>query len=171
MSNANLYALFLERFPSDPTAVFLDGVDGRCLRYSEVSQHSGQMLSLLQQSGVQKGDRVVVQVEKSIEAVLLYLACLRAGEVVVERFVIHPLLQHPHDPPVVHVIEKAFDVRFDNMVDRLKHDQVIKLLQCLMAVSFWTKAIRTGKKILLIDALKYPRDTTLDNLVFQCRYP
>jgi malonyl-CoA/methylmalonyl-CoA synthetase len=81
MSNANLYALFLERFPSDPTAVFLDGVDGRCLRYSEVSQHSGQMLSLLQQSGVQKGDRVVVQVEKSIEAVLLYLACLRAGAI------------------------------------------------------------------------------------------
>jgi malonyl-CoA/methylmalonyl-CoA synthetase len=39
------------------------------------------MLSLLQQSGVQKGDRVVVQVEKSIEAVLLYLACLRAGAI------------------------------------------------------------------------------------------
>ena len=26
-----------------------------------------------------KGDRVIVQVEKSVEAVLLYLACLRAG--------------------------------------------------------------------------------------------
>ena len=39
------------------------------------------MLSLLQQLGVKKGDRVVVQVDKSIEAVLLYLACLRAGAI------------------------------------------------------------------------------------------
>ena len=81
MTDANLYRLFLERFPSDPTAVFLDGLDGRQLRYSEVSERCGQMLGLLQQSGVQKGDRVVVQVEKSIEAVLLYLACLRAGAI------------------------------------------------------------------------------------------
>ena len=80
MNNANLYNLFLERFPKDPTALFLDGVDGR-LHYREVPQRTGQMLSLLQQSGVQKGDRVVVQVEKSIEAVLLYLACLRAGAI------------------------------------------------------------------------------------------
>ena len=41
------------------------------------------MLSLMQQRGVKKGDRVVVQVDKSIEAVLLYLACLRAGAIYV----------------------------------------------------------------------------------------
>jgi len=81
MNNANLYTLFLERFPKDPTALFLDGADGRRLLYREVPHRTGQMLSLLQQSGVQKGDRVVVQVEKSIEAVLLYLACLRAGAI------------------------------------------------------------------------------------------
>jgi len=81
MTDANLYRLFLECFPTDPTAVFLDGIDDRRLRYNEVPQRSGQILSLLQQSGVQKGDRVVVQVEKSIEAVLLYLACLRAGAI------------------------------------------------------------------------------------------
>ena len=83
MNNANLYTLFLERFPKDPTALFLDGVDGRRLLYREVPHRTGQILSLLQQSGVQKGDRVVVQVEKSIEAVLLYLACLRAGAIYV----------------------------------------------------------------------------------------
>lgn len=81
MSNANLYSLFLERFPDDVNALFLDDVDGRQLRYSEIHQRSGQMLSLLQQLGVKKGDRVVVQVEKSVEAVLLYLACLRAGAI------------------------------------------------------------------------------------------
>ena len=61
--------------------MFLDGIDGRQLRYSEIASRSGQMLSLLQQLGVKKGDRVVVQVDKSIEAVLLYLACLRAGAI------------------------------------------------------------------------------------------
>jgi malonyl-CoA/methylmalonyl-CoA synthetase len=81
MNNANLYALFLERFPDDPAALFLDGTDGRQLCYGEVAQRSGRMLGLLQRSGVSKGDRVVVQVDKSIEAVLLYLACLRAGAI------------------------------------------------------------------------------------------
>jgi malonyl-CoA/methylmalonyl-CoA synthetase len=81
MRNANLYTLFQGRFPKDADAVFLDGVDGRQLRYSEIPQRSGRMLSLLRQLGVHKGDRVVVQVNKSIEAVLLYLACLRAGAI------------------------------------------------------------------------------------------
>jgi len=81
MKNANLYALFQGRFPRDADALFLDGVDGRQLFYSEIPQRSGRMHSLLQQRGVKKGDRVVVQVGKSIEAVLLYLACLRAGAI------------------------------------------------------------------------------------------
>ncbi|HPE78832.1 MAG TPA: malonyl-CoA synthase [Gammaproteobacteria bacterium] len=81
MRNANLYAQFLERFPKDPDALFLDAADGRRLRYSEVPQATGRLLSLLQALGVKKGDRVVVQVDKSIESVLLYLACLRAGAI------------------------------------------------------------------------------------------
>ncbi len=81
MSNANLYTLFQGRFPKDANAIFLDSVDGRQLRYGEIPQRSGRYLGLLQQAGVKKGDRVVVQVEKSIEAVLLYLACLRAGAI------------------------------------------------------------------------------------------
>ncbi len=81
MTNANLYTLFQQRSPKDADALFLHSIDGRQLRYSEIPPRSGQMLSLLQQLGVKKGDRVVVQVDKSIEAVLLYLACLRAGAI------------------------------------------------------------------------------------------
>ncbi|MCB0043653.1 MAG: hypothetical protein KDE23_28395, partial [Caldilinea sp.] len=69
MRNANLYKLFLEHFPADPDALFLDAADGRRLRYSEVPQATGRLLSLLQSLGVEKGDRVVVQVDKSIESV------------------------------------------------------------------------------------------------------
>ena len=81
MNNANLYTLFSQHFPTDPHTVFLDGVDGRTLRYADVPARSGKMLGLLHARGVVKGDRVVVQVEKSLEAVLLYLACLRAGAI------------------------------------------------------------------------------------------
>ena len=81
MSNANLYALFRDRFPDDPQALFLDASGGRSLRYADVDSESGRLLTLLQQHGVQQGDRVVVQVEKSIDAVMLYLACLRAGAI------------------------------------------------------------------------------------------
>ncbi|MCU7816175.1 MAG: malonyl-CoA synthase [Candidatus Thiodiazotropha sp. (ex Rostrolucina anterorostrata)] len=81
MSNANLYALFCEHMPSNPEALFLEDIDGRQLYYSEMTTRSGRMLSLLQALGVKKGERVVVQVDKSIEAVLLYLACLRAGAI------------------------------------------------------------------------------------------
>jgi malonyl-CoA/methylmalonyl-CoA synthetase len=81
MPNANLYALFRERFPDDPEAVFLDGIDGHRLHYREVPPRTGQMVHLLQRLGVAKGERVVVQVDKSAEAVLLYLACLRAGAI------------------------------------------------------------------------------------------
>jgi len=81
MSNDNLYALFRQRFPADEAARFLETPDGRSLRYAQVDQQTGRLLGVLQANGVGKGDRVVVQVEKSIEAVLLYLACLRAGAI------------------------------------------------------------------------------------------
>ena len=77
----NLYSLFLEHFPEKANAIFLEDVDGQNLTYAELHRRSGQMLNLLQKKGVYKGCRVVVQVEKSIDAVVLYLACLRAGAV------------------------------------------------------------------------------------------
>ena len=42
---------------------------------------SASMANVLQDRGVKPGDRVAVQVEKSIEALALYVACLRAGAV------------------------------------------------------------------------------------------
>ncbi|MCB1802669.1 MAG: malonyl-CoA synthase [Gammaproteobacteria bacterium] len=81
MPDANLYSLFRQRFPDDPAALFLDDPSGRQLRYAEVDVASGRIQALLQQHGVGRGDRVVVQVAKSIDAVLLYFACLRAGAI------------------------------------------------------------------------------------------
>ena len=55
--------------------------DGSVLTYGELRDDSARMAQALAALGVAPGDRVAVQVEKSIDAVVLYLACLRAGAV------------------------------------------------------------------------------------------
>ena len=47
----------------------------------ELDDMTGRYAAFIQSLGVLPGDRVAVQVEKSVEAVMLYLACLRAGAV------------------------------------------------------------------------------------------
>src|SRR5829696_8771483 len=81
MNNENLYALFESRFPSDRDRplLLLDG--GHVMTYGEAEAGSARSASFLLSLGVKPGDRVAVQVEKSPEALLVYLACLRAGAV------------------------------------------------------------------------------------------
>ena len=55
--------------------------DGKSWSYAEVVALSGRFANLLQARGVQAGDRVAVQVDKSVEAIALYLATIRAGAV------------------------------------------------------------------------------------------
>lgn len=81
MVNANLYALFQSRFPANLNKVFLQQEDGACLTYGEMDQLSARMGTVLKNHNITKGCRVLVQVEKSIDAVCLYLACLRIGAV------------------------------------------------------------------------------------------
>ncbi|MEM8623395.1 MAG: malonyl-CoA synthase [Pseudomonadota bacterium] len=55
--------------------------DGRSLSYGDVEAQSARFAAALVGLGVRPGDRVAVQVEKSIEALMLYLGCIRAGGV------------------------------------------------------------------------------------------
>src|ERR1700685_3116915 len=63
--------------------LFLRTPDGRNFCYADLAEQSGRIAAALQQRGVQSGDRVAVQVNKSAEAVFLYVACLRLGAVFV----------------------------------------------------------------------------------------
>jgi len=75
-----LFSLFRAAAPADG-AVFIRTHDGRVITYGDLVATSGRYANLLTSLGVQPGDRVAVQVEKSPEAILLYLACVRAGAV------------------------------------------------------------------------------------------
>src|SRR5947209_11085662 len=77
---AHLYDALTARFPKRDKP-FLTTLEGRAVSYGDLQEGSARNASVLRGLGVEPGDRVAVQVEKSPEAVLLYLACLRAGAV------------------------------------------------------------------------------------------
>ncbi len=79
MADENLYTRLSERFPADRDRRFAILPDGRNYTYSDLDKVSARFANTLKSLGVQPGDRVAVQVEKSIEALMLYLGTLRAG--------------------------------------------------------------------------------------------
>ncbi|MER8510407.1 malonyl-CoA synthase [Mesorhizobium sp. M0199] len=79
MSN-HLFDAFRARMPA-PERLLMETEDGRSISYGETLARSAQLAHALSQLGVEAGDRVAVQVEKSPEAIFLYLACLRAGAI------------------------------------------------------------------------------------------
>ena len=66
---------------SQDSRTLFDVPGGRCWSYAELVTLSGQLANLLHASGVKPGDRIAVQVHKSVEAIALYLAAVRCGAV------------------------------------------------------------------------------------------
>lgn len=81
--NANLYAHFHNAFASRWDAPALVDAAGVGLSFRELDTLSARFAEMLRGRGVERGDRVVVQVEKTVGAVALYLACLRSGAIFV----------------------------------------------------------------------------------------
>ena len=78
---ANLYDTLSARFPADRSCPFAWLPDGSCLSYEGLDRASARYAALLGDLGVSIGDRVAVQMGKSIEMLMLYLGCLRAGAI------------------------------------------------------------------------------------------
>jgi malonyl-CoA/methylmalonyl-CoA synthetase len=74
---SNLAELFHER--GTPSALFAICDDARSFTRAEFWSIAGRMASTLKSSGAKPGDRIAVQVEKSIEALALFWACVRGG--------------------------------------------------------------------------------------------
>ena len=78
----NLFEVFRQGFPADPDfRVFVRRPDGGEITCADLLDLSGRLAAALVRLGVRPGDRVAAQVEKSAEALMLYLASLRAGAV------------------------------------------------------------------------------------------
>jgi malonyl-CoA/methylmalonyl-CoA synthetase len=77
--NENLYNRLRERFPRDLSQTFLETEAGVSYSYQDLDRQTAIYAAFLTEKGLTKGDRVVAQVEKSPQALLLCLACIRAG--------------------------------------------------------------------------------------------
>ncbi len=75
----NLFQHFADVLNAAPQRTLIETLSGETYSYADVLSISGRYAGALQYLGIKKGDRVAVQVQKSPQALFLYLACLRAG--------------------------------------------------------------------------------------------
>jgi malonyl-CoA/methylmalonyl-CoA synthetase len=81
--NANLYAALERRLPRDLDSTCIETHDGVEYTWRDLHFASARIAYWLASMRLKRGDRVAVQVEKSPECLMLYLATLRAGLVYV----------------------------------------------------------------------------------------
>lgn len=77
---ANFFDL-IRQSALDLDRVAIEAPDGTVMSYRDLFARSGRAAEALVELGVEPGDRVAAQVDKSPDVVVLYLACLRAGAV------------------------------------------------------------------------------------------
>jgi malonyl-CoA/methylmalonyl-CoA synthetase len=79
-ANANLFSRLFDGL-DDPSRLAIETQDGAHISYGDLIAKAGQMANVLVARGVKPGDRVAVQVEKSVANIVLYLGTVRAGAV------------------------------------------------------------------------------------------
>jgi malonyl-CoA/methylmalonyl-CoA synthetase len=79
-ANANLFSRLFDQL-DDPGRLAIEQLDGTRITYADLIARAGQMANVLVTRGVKTGDRVAAQTEKSVSALVLYLATVRAGAV------------------------------------------------------------------------------------------
>ena len=79
--NANIFATFEAIARDAGQAPFLETDDGQVISYADMLGLTARYANTLTRLGVQPGDRVAVQVDKSAQNFCLYLATLRLGAI------------------------------------------------------------------------------------------
>ena len=81
MNQHNLFAALRAAFPRDLDAAAVETDSGLVYSWRDLDRATAMIANLLRSLDLPEGARVAVQVEKSVEAMMLYLATLRAGYV------------------------------------------------------------------------------------------
>ena len=79
-ANANLFSRLFDGL-NDTSRLAIEKADGTRISYGDLIALSGRVANVIVARGVKPGDRVAAQTEKSVEALVLYLATVRAGAV------------------------------------------------------------------------------------------
>ena len=75
----NLYSLLEQNFPQDRSAIAIETHDGLLYTWDDLTRATSKLANLLISLNLPQGSRVAAMVEKSAEALFLYLATLKAG--------------------------------------------------------------------------------------------
>jgi len=97
----NLFALLEKGFPKNREDCALETPEGLFYTWRDIDRATAMMANLLKSLNLPSGSRVAVQVEKSPEALFLYLATLRAG------FVYLPLNTAYQESEIQYFIENS----------------------------------------------------------------
>jgi malonyl-CoA/methylmalonyl-CoA synthetase len=81
MSNQNLFVALRNAFPADLDCAAVETDDGLVYSWRDLDRATAMLSNLLDSLELPPSSRIAVQVEKSVEAMALYLATLRAGHV------------------------------------------------------------------------------------------
>lgn len=81
MSNQNLFVALRDAFPADLDRTAVETDDGLTYSWRDLDRSTAMVANLLDSLNLPPASRIAVQVEKSVEAMVLYLATLRAGHV------------------------------------------------------------------------------------------
>ena len=79
--NQNLFAALRAAFPANLDAIAVETDNGLHYSWRDLERATAMLANLLASLDLPEGSRIAVQVEKSVEAMVLYLATLRAGYV------------------------------------------------------------------------------------------
>lgn len=78
-SSQNLFEALRASFPAQRDACAVETETGLCYSWQDLDDATAMMANFLASLDLPAGSRIAVQVEKSVEALMLYLATLRAG--------------------------------------------------------------------------------------------
>ena len=80
-TSANLYHHLRQAFPADLEECAVETDAGQFYTWRDLERGTAKLANFLQSLELPEGSRIAVQVDKSVEALMLYLATLRAGYV------------------------------------------------------------------------------------------
>ena len=99
-SNCNLFSRFSQCFPEEENTFLIDD-EGVCHTYADLEKKSSDIAYNLVEKGLRPGDRVTLIAQKSLNALWIYLGCLRAGAV------FHPINPDYSKPEMVFFLNDA----------------------------------------------------------------
>ena len=77
--NQNFYRILNDNFNKYSDNIFIEEESGEKWKYNDIKKLTSQFSTFLKNLSLKKGSRIIVQAEKNVHSVALYLSCLKKG--------------------------------------------------------------------------------------------